>query len=353
MIKPTSLEPPGCRFTAAVIGMGFGREHERVYAGLPEIELVAAADQSPARREDFAGRNPGACTHDTLEGLLAGAVPDILSICTPHHLHASQVIAAAKAGVRAIYVEKPMAMNLGEADRMIEACQRSGTLLVVGHQRRLGPAAQAVRMLLESGRLGPVTMIHTRWGCGKLEWNYEWSGGGALMYLGVHSLDLFRYLVGEIAWVQGRIQRDHPEHSVESYTMAMLRSVSGIPIMLETGEGISGHATHILLARGQVQLADHRVTCREGDDAWQELPLGLPADLPADRAWLYPVQALVLGIMRSLREQVPHPAGMVEGRAALELAMAIYESHRIAAPVALPFQGSRSPLERMLQEGRL
>jgi predicted dehydrogenase len=338
--------------TAAIAGTGFGNEHARVYRETDGIELIALAEPDEARRGRFVADHPGIAGHASLDRLLADGPPDILSICTPHYLHAPLTISAAEAGVRAVYVEKPMAMHLGEADEMIAACRQHGTLLVVGHQRRLGPAARAARAVIDEGRLGSVSLVHTTWGYGPLDWEYAFSGGGPLMYLGIHSLDLFRFLVGDIASVQGRLQRRNTR-SIESQAKAFMRTVSGIPVILETGEGIDGCVTEILFTQGRLRLNDHRVSIRAHGSAWKDLPLDLPAGVPADRAWLHPLRAMIDGIVHSLATDAPHPVSHPEGRAALELAMAIYESHRIGGIVELPFSGRGSPLQRMIEEETL
>ncbi len=340
------------KYRVAIAGAGFGVEHAAAYASVPQTAVVALVEPAHDRRAPFLDRFQQVNLYDHFEEMLVQEHPDIVSICTPHYLHAPLTIAAADAGVRAIYVEKPMAMHLGEADAMIAACEQSGTLLVVGHQRRLGPAWVTAKAMLEAGELGDINLVHTAWNCWKLPWQYEFSGGGALMYLGTHSLDIFRLWLGEFAWVQGQVERNDPAFTIETNTRAYLMSQRGVPAILETGENTLGNVTDILCSRGRLSVTDeHLGVLRAGGGQWQDIPLPFPADVPDDQRWTYPIREMVKGIVRWCDTGAPHPVGYTEGRAALELAMAIYQSHRMASQITLPFNEQYSPLQCMVAAG--
>jgi predicted dehydrogenase len=137
------------RVRVAVIGVGaLGRHHARVYATLPEAELVGVADVAPGRAEEVA-RAHGTAAFDDFRRLL-GRV-DAVSVATPTTLHAEIGEAFLAAGTH-VLVEKPIAADLADADRLIRAAEASGRVLQVGHVERFNPAVAAARELVRGPR---------------------------------------------------------------------------------------------------------------------------------------------------------------------------------------------------------
>ena len=204
-----------------------------------------------------------------------------------------------------------------------------------------------------AGELGAIHLVHTGWPWRKLEWQYAWSGGGALMYLATHSLDLFRLLLGDFAWVQAVLERAHPEYTIESNTRALLMSQNGVTALLETGEETAYQGTEILCEDGRLFIHDGALRVRRAGQTWEDVDLPWPLDIDENNRYHQAMRAMVESIVDWLDTGTPHPVSYVQGRAALELAMAIYESHRIGGQVALPFTGTHSPLEQMIEEGIL
>src|SRR5690606_22556262 len=99
-------------------------------------------------------------TYDDFDAMLEDEALDIVVICTAELLHAPMTIRAASHGPKAIICEKPMAMNLAEADEMISACDRNQVTLVIGHQRRYKPQYARARELVREGAIGRVEHIH-------------------------------------------------------------------------------------------------------------------------------------------------------------------------------------------------
>ena len=129
------------------------------FAGLPNARIVAAANRGKERLEAF-GRRWGVTTlyHDYQEMLRKEAL-DIVCVATPPEVHAEMVIAAAEAGVRGIFCEKPMALSLGECDVMIRACEAHGTKLLINCTRRWYGQYETIRRLVAGGEFGDLLHI--------------------------------------------------------------------------------------------------------------------------------------------------------------------------------------------------
>jgi phthalate 4,5-cis-dihydrodiol dehydrogenase len=126
-------------------------------AAHPQIRLVAAADPNPAARERFAADFGGAVFENAAQ-LCAGDVVDVVYIATPHQCHVDDVLTATRYGKHVI-VEKPMALTVEECSVMVDAADRAGVVLVVGHTHGFDPAIARMRALIESGEVGRLRMI--------------------------------------------------------------------------------------------------------------------------------------------------------------------------------------------------
>ena len=131
-------------------GMGIANYHAQAFLQTGQAEIVGICDVLPQALATFGDRFhvPAASRYTDHQAMLAAVHPDIVLVCTNETLHARMTIDAAAHRPRAILCEKPMAMNLGEADAMLEACAREGVLLIVGHQRRYMPQYARARELL-------------------------------------------------------------------------------------------------------------------------------------------------------------------------------------------------------------
>jgi predicted dehydrogenase len=169
-------------------------------ARLPETVLTAAADIRADALAAFEARHRGK-VFPSVEAMCASGEIDAVWVATPNVCHAEHAVIAAEHGLHVI-VEKPMAVTLDEADRMIEAAERNGVKLVQGHSKIYGPAIRKIREIVCSGRLGPVIQINT--------WNFnDWLqrprlasevdtkiGGGVCYRQGPHQIDIVRYIGG-------------------------------------------------------------------------------------------------------------------------------------------------------------
>lgn len=177
----------------------------------------AIASAAPARARAAAARHGLPEVHDTWQELVASAQVDIVSICTPPHLHKAIAVAALQAGKHVI-CEKPTALNVAEAEAMLAAAQAApGQLAIVDHELRFHPQRLHMRQLIKEGYIGTVLHLHLdRLGSERLDpalpWNW-WcdveQGGGMLNGLGSHLVDLARWLVGRIEALTAQLQVGH------------------------------------------------------------------------------------------------------------------------------------------------
>lgn len=177
-----------------------GRSHVSCYVEHPRTELAAVCDLRREALDEFRETWPDlsdTAVHADFGEMLAGERPDIVSVVTGDHVHADLTVAAAESGARAVFCEKPIATTLEDADRMIAACERNGTLLSIDHTRRWAPTFSEAQRMVASGALGAVRTLSA-----------EHYGPRAMMFRnGTHLIDLLCFFSGaEPRWVTARLE---------------------------------------------------------------------------------------------------------------------------------------------------
>src|SRR5579875_667973 len=151
-------------YRAAIIGCGrrgsgrggaygIAEAHANAYEACEQTRLVAAVDIDESNLQAFTADH-GTHGYRDYQAMLEQEHPDIVSICTWPPLHAQMTVDAARAGAKAIWCEKPMALTMADVDRMIAACTQSDTVLQVNHLRRFAGPFQAAHQCIQSGRIG-------------------------------------------------------------------------------------------------------------------------------------------------------------------------------------------------------
>lgn len=139
------------------------RSHAAAYYRHPQTQVVAVCDIRPEAldnfKRDWADVWPEVRCYTDYRAMLAAERPDLVSVCTPDHLHSDITVAAANGGAKAIFCEKPIATTLTDADRMIAAAAANNTLLSIDHTRRWSPFFLKARELVRSGEFGPLRGI--------------------------------------------------------------------------------------------------------------------------------------------------------------------------------------------------
>ncbi|GAA2870602.1 Gfo/Idh/MocA family protein [Paenarthrobacter ilicis] len=282
--------------TAAVIGCGdISTVHFEALAATPDVQLVAVCDTDPDRLAAASASHNVAGYADYLE-MLEEARPDVVHVCTPHHLHASIAADCLERGVNVI-VEKPLAHTLEEGRRLIDVAGRSTAKIAVCFQNRYNATSRAMRELLDDGGLGQVlgasatVMWHRNAGYYRSRpWRGTWAegGGGLMMNQAIHTVDLLQWLVGDVAKVEGHAStrslggvievEDTAEFAAEhvngarSVFYATLANASNAPVTLEIVTekatlSLRGDLT-VTYADGTVAVTEERVAESGGRSYW-------------------------------------------------------------------------------------
>lgn len=163
------------------------------------IQVVALADPDPARLHEATQKAPGAVPYASADDLLHKSDADAVVLCTPPALHASGAIAAFEAG-KHVYLEKPIGLELTEADAILAAQRAAGTVGMMGFNYRFHPLHLEARERIQRGDVGELVSLRTVFSSPARslpDWKVaRSSGGGVLLDLASHHLDLIPYLTG-------------------------------------------------------------------------------------------------------------------------------------------------------------
>lgn len=320
--------------------------YEKAFSELKDIaELVCVMDIVPERSEKLAART-GARQVLTYDEMLEQDL-DVIHLATPHHVHAEQAIAALEAGIN-VLTEKPMAISLADADRMIETADRTGRLLGVIFQNRYMDAAQRMKQLITDGELGQITGARSllTWtrpdSYYRCPWKGKWDteGGGVLIDQAIHSLDLVQWLVGsDVDWIHGHYDRRvRKTIEVEDIAEAIIRFKNGCMYSLYacnyyvTNEPIE---IQIYGEKGKLTLIGSTLKVElEGKEREMMVPSS-ESNLPGKSYWGNNHQRQLRDYYTSLLEDKPLFIDGREGRKALAMVLGVYRSSREGGPVYL------------------
>lgn len=306
--------------------------HAPSYVATPGVELVAGADPHDEQRAIFGERWGVGSTHlyaDYREMLAAEAL-DIVSVCTSTRLRAQIVIDAARAGVKAIWAEKPISLTLEEADAMVAACREHGVALAVNCARRWSPFFAQTRAMVEAGELGDLLQINAFGQCG-------------LSHNGSHLIDTVRYLAGsDVTWVFGEMESDEAaagEHDLmgngylafENGARGFLRGMPTGPAFWEFDVIGSAGRVRLVNNNAQVEYTVKATNDLTGGKALMQAPFPWPAVIEGTGV------TIVRDLIHAIETGAPPRCSGDDGLAALEVAVALRESHRLGgAKVTLP-----------------
>jgi predicted dehydrogenase len=330
-------------YRAGIIGCGsIASAHAGGYLGLAKeglVELVAVADPNERVRTEFQEKyQVGKGYADAAEMLRAEQL-DLVSICLWHPLHAPFTELAAEHKPRAILCEKPMATCLAEADAMIAACERYGVKLAIGHQRRFNRSWTRARELLGEGAIGKPVLVTVETGEGFLN-------------CGTHVVDAVRYLLHdpETEWVLGAVERnsDRWERNIriEDCGMGLIQFRGGTQALIQSDlTGTSQVESYRVQGTDGILEVDQRgLQLLHGEsNGWEQIDTGY------GEPWVEQAREVLTWI----EGKSEHRGAVPQARATLEILMAIYQSAREHAVVKMPLEEGRSPLDLMVEEGKL
>ena len=338
------------KYTAAIVGCGsIGNAHMDGYRLNDNVAVVAVADPLLVAREEYMEKYDIPQGYPTVEEMLEKAQPDIVSVCTWHPLHPAPTIAAAQAGVKAVICEKPMATSLGAANSMVDACEASGTKLIISHQRRFTPGWEKARELVEQKVIGDPVWVNCKIVQG-------------LLNCGTHTIDGSRFVLGDpqAQWVMGSVERKTDRYErdtpIEDSCMALVQMEGNLQLFIQSDLCAEGAAAGGFLIRGtegmlDVSEAGVRLFNAESN-GWEQVPLRVEAgDIRPIGGHTNAAQ--VRELIAWIEGGPEHRGSGRKARATVEIMMALYESARQHHVVHLPLQEEDYPLALMVDEGRL
>jgi predicted dehydrogenase len=332
-----------------------------------DAELVACCDVDPSRTADFAERWGVRHQYTSARAMLDTGQIDVVCVCTPHPQHAEPLVLAAERGIHGV-VEKPMAATLADADSVLEAAAKYGTLISAMSQRRWFPAAQRVRRAIDEGKLGPRMLlgesVTEMWRdeayYRKDAWRGRWDteGGGVLMNQAPHNIDLLLWYMGPAEEIFGYwANLNHPYVEIEDNAVAVIRFRSGALGILKGTVSMNPerrlHGVSLVGDSGATLSLD----CWQVTDTQQRVSSG-PWDIGSNDIWTVandadgPVtreQALdyhagglpnfhahqLRDIIAAVRERRQPAVTGEDGRRVVAIIQGVYESGRTGRPVKL------------------
>jgi predicted dehydrogenase len=331
-----------------IVGSGFmGRTNaETITKYLTDARLVAVAggSRAPKLAADY-----GVACEASPAALFARDDIEAVFISTPHSEHAEQARAAAAAG-KHVLLDKPMANSVAGCDAILEASRATGVNVMIMFGQRFRKVNYEAKRLIEEGAIGRVTMIQ----CYSLNpgglkslpaWQSEEGNLGTLFGHGVHNIDLVRWLTGgEVETVAAHSMEEKPGH--ETSTMAVLGMSNGVLASIwvswdipAPGFPAGGFSTRVVGEKGMLEL-DAYATLRLGDaSGWRTVAVQEPIDwqgkgvLDPMRLKAYTLQGNEF--LASIRERRRPSVTGEDGRAAVAVALAAYESAKRGATIRL------------------
>ena len=329
----------------AILGTGMVADyHCQAIAANAELgaRLVAVGHYRQDRFPEIGDRFGVPCLSQA--DLLAHPDVDVVCICTPSGQHAEQAIAATAAG-KHLLVEKPLAIDLADADAMIAACDRAGMRLGVTLQRRALPLFQNIRQAIEAGDLGVLTLgtitmpyYRPQEYYDQAAWRGTWDldGGGVLMNQGIHLVDLLVWYLGDPVQVHAQAGTLYHDIEVEDVLTATLCFAGGARATITATTSAAPGAPHRLElygTRGYIQIEGEAAVRWELADPASAAVTPIvgavgEAGASADPRGIQPTGHI--GIFRdfilALREDRPFYLDGVEGRRSLAAVLAIYKA---------------------------
>ncbi|HEV3024503.1 MAG TPA: Gfo/Idh/MocA family oxidoreductase [Pirellulales bacterium] len=361
------------KLRAAVIGRtgrgDYGHGLDEAWSDLPDVQLVAVADDNKMGLAAAAKKLKVERAFADYRQMLDQVEPDVVSIC-PRWVdaHRDMVVACAERGIH-MYMEKPLCRTLTEADEMVAACERTHARLAIAHTTRYSPRLPVIKEMIASKRIGRVLELRGR---GKED---SRGGGEDLWVLGTHIMDLIRIFGGEPQWCFGQVtvagrpvgKADVAEGNEGLDLLAgdAVSAMYGLPqavtAYFASHRNSSGRrprfALQIFGSEGVLEittgylpsvkyLADPSWSPGQSGAKWQAVSsagLGKPEPSNADDHRAGNRQA-ALELIKAIRENRQPDGSVYDARAAVEMIVAVFESHRLGGPATFPLKTRKNPL---------
>ncbi len=330
--------------------IGAGKIADRQLAPAIELaghKLIAVQGRDPEKIHAFAVKHKAERAYPTVAALLADLAVNAVYIATPPHLHAEQVIQAAEAG-KQVLCEKPLALNSRQAQQMIDACRANGVQLMVCYYQRYNTRHQQIKQLLDTGAIGQVTAARINFSDyfpptpGYWHHDPAVSGGGPLLDLGVHCIDLLRYLCGEIVEVAALVDTLAAPSPVEDTATLLLKLANGAQAVITSHwstanfEPQQSNGLEIYGTLGTIQAAP--LSAKDSSGTLRLLTTAGVQDFSVASGGVRPHVALLTDFAHVLANNTPAPIPGEEGLAGLCVIEAAYQSAQSGRRIQL-FRG--------------
>jgi len=349
------LTPMKDAIQVGIIGSQFiSSIHVEALRQCAHARLAAVASPTGTHAQDFAAKH-GIPLHFTdYRDLLDQKDIDLIVVGAPNHLHCQITLDAAAAG-KHVVIEKPLCLNLAEADRMIAACRAAKVKLMYAEELCFAPKYVRLKQLLDSGALGRPTLLKQ---CEKHDgphaphfWDVERSGGGVTMDMGCHGIEFFRWILGRPPIRSVYAQMGTQVHAAKT------RGDDNAIILVEFENGVVGMAEESWTKLGGM---DDRAEVHGSEGvAYADLLHGNAIETYSlkgydyavekagstkgwsftifEEAWNYGFPQEMAHFVDCVRLDLPPLVTGEDGRAVLEVIFAAYESARTGRKVFLPF----------------
>lgn len=318
------------------------RSHAAAYHRHPQTAVVAVCDIRQEALDSFqrewADIWPDVRCYTDYRAMLAQEKPDLVSVCTPDHLHADITVDAANGGARAILCEKPIATTLADADRMIAAAEANNVLLSIEHTRRWSPIFLKARQLIRSGEYGPLRGITAN----------LYSLRSMLFRNGTHLMDMICFFAeADPAWVFAELEEGFAHFTeyksdgghdpkTDPAASAYIHFVNGVRAYYNSLKiSMPGSQFELVCDKARIEISDRGVTVIQGDSHTEWAKVALPVD---DYMYTYQLAALA-ELIQVLERGGDLISPAREARKTLEILLAMLKSHELGnVRVNLPLQ---------------
>ena len=325
----------------AVIGCGrVAPKHTDSIKDITNAELVAVCDIREDRAKAFSEKYGCRYYLDHKDLLKNEKDVDCINICTPHGYHADIAINSAKAG-KHVVVEKPMAMSLKEADKMVEECKKNNVKLFVVKQNRYNEPIVKLKEAVDKGRFGKIFFGNTSvyWSRPQEYYDHEpWRGtkaidGGVLMNQASHHIDMIRWMMGEVKSIKATTATLTHKMEAEDIGIALLNFKNGALGTIIATTSIFPHNIE-----GSITIAGTDGTAKVGGVALNKMEIWTFKDWNNDdeliskysqnppNVYGFGHHAYLKDVVESIQKDLPPKVDGEEGRKTLELIEKIYES---------------------------
>ncbi|MCK5118940.1 MAG: Gfo/Idh/MocA family oxidoreductase [Candidatus Latescibacteria bacterium] len=342
------------RIGFGIVGCGMiAPVHADVLEEVENGDLVAVCDKVEERAKTFAEKY-GCPYYTDLNEMLARDDLHVVSVCAPPGFHKEIVEACADAGKHAI-VEKPMETTLERADAMIEACDRAGVKLGVIFQNRFKKAVIHLKRAVENGALGRLILgdVYVKWFRPQSyydisPWRGTWAveGGGAMINQAIHTIDLLQWIMGPVESLYANMATYH-QIEAEDLAVANLKFKNGALGVIEGSTALHPGVPERLEIHGRRGT----VILEAGTTKMWEIFEGGPEDKPdiseetfgtgASDPMAFPIlwhKTQLQDMVNAILEDRPPAVDGREGRKALEIVQAIYQSAKTGEIVRFPLK---------------